>query len=166
MLSKSFNLERVIKARGFTLVEMMITLAILGVLATAVFPMGKLAVQRGKEQNLRHALEQIRTAIDAYKQAVDEGKIIRSGGGSGYPETLNALVDGVENVKDPKRGKIYFLRQIPRDPFAPEILSADVTWAKRSYNSPPESPAEGEDVFDVHSKSLDIGINGIAYKEW
>lgn len=152
--------------KGFTLVEMMITLAILGVLATAVFPMGKLAVQRHKEQNLRHALEQIRTAIDAYKQAVDEGKIIKSGGDSGYPDTLKVLVEGVENAKDPKKGKVYFLRQIPRDPFSPENLPADATWAKRSYTSPPDHPAEGDDVFDVHSKSSGIGINGIGYKEW
>lgn len=153
-------------SNGFTLVEMIITLAILGVLATAVFPMGKLAIQRHKEQELRHALLQIRTAIDAYKQAADEGKIIKSGGDSGYPKTLEDLVDGVENARDPKRTKIYFLRQIPRDPFALDILPADGTWAKRSYVSPPDQPAEGDDVFDVHSKSTTIGINGIEYSKW
>lgn len=152
--------------RGFTLVEMMITLAILGVLATAIFPMGKLAVQRHKEQNLRHGLEQIRTAIDAYKQATDEGKIIKSANDSGYPKTLEVLVEGVDNAKDPKRGKIYFLRQLPRDPFAADNIPAEATWSKRSYISPPDQPAEGDDVFDIHSKSLETGINGIAYKEW
>lgn len=152
--------------RGFTLVEMMITLAILGVLATAIFPMGKLAVQRHKEQDLRRGLEQIRTAIDAYKQATDEGKIIRSANDSGYPRTLEALVEGVDNAKDPKRGKIYFLRQLPRDPFALDNIPAEATWSKRSYISPPDQPAEGDDVFDIHSKSLETGINGIAYKEW
>lgn len=151
---------------GFTLIEMIITLVILGVLATAVFPMGKLAVQRHKEQELRHALQQIRTAIDAYKQAADEGRIVRSSDDAGYPKKLEALVDGVDNAKDPRSGKIYFLRQIPRDPFADESLSDAATWAKRSYASPPDRPAEGEDVFDIHSKSSSFGINGIPYKEW
>lgn len=151
---------------GFTLIEMIITLAILGILATAVFPMGKLAVQRHKEQDLRHALQQVRTAIDAYKQAADEGKIIRSSDDSGYPKRLEALVVGVDNAKDPKRGKIFFLRQIPRDPFADESLPASATWAKRSYTSPPDQPAEGDDVFDIHSMSSSLGISGIPYKEW
>jgi general secretion pathway protein G len=153
-------------SKGFTLVEMIITLAVLGMLATAVFPMGKLAVQRHKERDLRHALQQIRTAIDAYKQAADEGKIVRSSDDSGYPKKLEVLVEGVDNVKDPKSGKIYFLRQIPRDPFADEVLPAVATWAKRSYASPPDQPAEGNDVFDIHSKSSSLGINGIPYKEW
>jgi general secretion pathway protein G len=151
---------------GFTLIEMIITLAILGVLATAVFPMSKLAVQRHKEQELRHSLLQLRTAIDAYKQAADEGKVIRSSDDSGYPKTLSSLVEGVVNAKDPTRGKIYFLRQIPRDPFAPDELPANEVWFKRSYASPPDKPLEGDDVFDVHSKSAKIGINGIPYNEW
>lgn len=151
---------------GFTLLEMVITLAILGILATAVFPMGKLAIQRHKEQELRHALEQIRTAIDAYKQAVDEGRIIKSASDSGYPQTLEVLVEGVENAKDPNRGHLYFLRQIPRDPFASDSINASSTWAKRSYASPPDQPTEGADVFDVHSKSNAIAINGSEYKTW
>lgn len=166
MLNHNYILRVTAVYRGFTLVEMMITLTILGVLATAIFPMGKLAVQRHKEQDLRRGLEQIRTAIDAYKQATDEGKIIRSANDSGYPRTLEALVEGVDNAKDPKRGKIYFLRQLPRDPFAPDKIPAEATWLKRSYISPPDQPAEGDDVFDIHSKSLETGINGIAYKEW
>lgn len=145
---------------------MMITLAILGILATAVFPMGKLAIQRHKEQELHHSLEQIRTAIDAYKQAVDEGKIVKSVNDSGYPKTLEALVEGVENTKDPNRGRIYFLRQIPRDPFALDTLQASSTWAKRSYASPPDQPTEGVDVFDVHSKTNGISINDTEYKAW
>lgn len=152
--------------KGFTLIEMIITLAILGVLATAIFPMGKLAVQRHKEQDLRHALQQIRTAIDTYKQVADEGRIVRSSDDAGYPKKLEVLVEGVDNAKDPRSGKIYFLRQIPRDPFADEGLPATATWAKRSYASPPDRPAEGNDVFDIHSKSSSLGINGIPYKEW
>lgn len=151
---------------GFTLIEMVITLAILGILATAVFPMGKLAVQRNKEKELRHSLQQIRTAIDAYKQASDEGKITRSSDDSGYPKKLVALVEGVDNAKNPRGGKIYFLRQIPRDPFANNELQAEATWEKRSYASPPDNPEDGIDVFDVHSKSPKLGINGIPYNEW
>lgn len=151
---------------GFTLIEMIITLAILGILATAVFPMGKLAVQRSKESELQHALQKIRTAIDTYKQAADEGRIIRSNDETGYPPNLSSLVDGVDNAKALKGGKIYFLRKIPRDPFSADDLQADATWAKRSYASPPDQPQEGKDVFDVHSKSTRVGINGIPYNEW
>lgn len=151
---------------GFTLIEMMITLAILGILASAVFPMGKLAVQRTKEKDLRHALLQIRTAIDAYKQAADEGRIARSSDSSGYPESLDVLVEGVLDVKNPRGGKMYFLRRIPRDPFADLELQPKATWGKRSYASPPDNPKEGDDVFDVYSKSKKLGINGVPYNEW
>lgn len=151
---------------GFTFIEIMVTLAILSVLASASFPLMKLSEKRSKEQELRSALRQIRTAIDNYKRAVDEGLIVRSFTDTGYPPNLMILVNGVENAKDPNHSRLYFLRKLPRDPFATNIGSSNQTWGKRSYASPPDQPAEGADVFDIYSLSEGEGINGIPYREW
>jgi general secretion pathway protein G len=123
--------------------------------------------QRAKEQDLRRSLREIREAIDAYKQASDEGRIPKKLGESGYPRRLEDLVAGVEDQKNPKKQRIYFLRRIPRDPMARDPSREPLdTWGKRSYASPPDEPSEGEDVFDVFSLSTAIGINGRPYREW
>jgi general secretion pathway protein G len=152
---------------GFTLIEVLITLAIVALLASMAMPLAELTVKRSQEQDLRRGLREIRVAIDAYKQAVDEGRIPKSMGASGYPKSLEVLVEGVDDAKSPNKARIYFLRRIPRDPFvANPGLRAAATWGKRSYASPPDAPKEGDDVFDMYSLHDGLGINGIPYREW
>jgi len=154
-------------AGGFTLIELVITVAIVAILASVAMPLNELVVQRSKEQDLRRALREIREAIDVYKQASDEGRIQKRVGESGYPRKLADLVEGAEDQKSPKKERIYFLRRLPRDPLAtePGIAAAD-TWGKRSYASPPDEPKDGDDVFDVFTLAPGKGINGRPYREW
>ncbi len=156
-----------VAARGFTLIELVITVAIVALLASVALPVSELAVQRTKEQELRRTLRQIREAIDLHKQASDEGRIRKSVGDSGYPKKLEDLAEGVDDQKSAKKEKIYFLRRIPRDPLnADPTLSAAASWGKRSYASPPDDPREGDDVFDVFSLAPGKGINGQPYRDW
>jgi general secretion pathway protein G len=154
-------------SRGFTLVELMVTVAIVALLASIGLPLAELAVRRQKEQALHGALREIRTAIDAYKLASDQGRIRKSAEQSGYPDSLDALVRGVEDARSPGQEKIYFLRRLPRDPLFPDAQArAADTWGKRSYASPPDAPREGADVYDVYSLDPGAGLNGVAYKDW
>jgi general secretion pathway protein G len=156
------------QAGGFTLIEMLVTVAIVAMLASVALPLMELSVQRGKEQDLRRSLRELREAIDAYKRAADEGRIARPADQSGYPPTLVALVEGVPESQSPRPGaKIYFLRRVPRDPFFNDPNTApEQTWGLRSYDSPPDSPRPGTDVFDVYSLSRGTGLSGIPYKDW
>jgi len=155
------------RARGFTLVELLVTLAIVGILASAALPLAELAVQRQKEMELSRSLREIRAALDAHKKAWDEGRMEKKVGQSGYPPTLETLVQGVVDAKDPQKKRIYFLRRLPADPFHDgEPAPPAQTWGKRSYASPPDAPAEGADVFDVYSRSTRAGLNGIPYRQW
>ncbi|HEY0974624.1 MAG TPA: type II secretion system protein [Solimonas sp.] len=151
---------------GFTLIEMMVTVVIISILATVAFPMAEVAARRSKEQELRRGLREIRNALDAYRTAVDEERIERVVGSSGYPKQLRVLVEGVVDARNPSGGRIMFLRRIPRDPFADRELLAEQTWGLRSYESPPENPKPGKDVFDVYSLSKQTGLNGVPYSEW
>jgi general secretion pathway protein G len=155
------------RARGFTLIELVVTVAIVGLLATAVFPLARLTMQRDKEAELRSALREIRTAIDAYKVATDQGRVQKEVDASGYPPTLQTLVDGVEDASSDKKVMIYFLRRIPRDPMFPDgAASAADTWGLRNYASPPDAPQSGDDVYDVYSLASGKGINGVPYHDW
>ena len=153
--------------RGFTLIELLVTLAILALLGTLVVPVTQVTVQRKQEQELRRALRDIRHGIDAYKKAYDEGRIARSINSTGYPKNLEVLVEGVPDLRSPKRAKLFFLRRVPRDPFSGDSELADAeTWGKRSYASEAEDPQDGEDVYDVYSKSERSGLNDIPYRKW
>lgn len=159
-------MKRITRAQGFTLVELVITVAIVGVLALMAVPLLEVAAQRQKETELRTALRQIRTAIDAYHQAVKDKKIEAPVDATGYPPNLEALVEGVPDITHPERRRIHFLRRLPRDPMNPDAtLSAAETWGLRSYESPADAPSPGEDVYDVYSQSERVGLNGVPYRE-
>lgn len=155
-------------ADGFSFVELMASLAIMAALLLIAVPTAQTVVQRHRESNLRDALSTIRGAIDDYKQAVETGRITTDLGDSGYPPNLTALVEGVEDQRDPEGRMIYFLRRMPSDPFYPggtDIPAAEA-WGLRSYASPPDAPEEGADVFDVYSTSGETGLNGVPYRDW
>ena len=163
-------------ARGFTLIELVITVALVGVVALTALPLYELVTTRTKEAELRLALRTIRSALDAYKGAVDRGVVSTPTGTSGYPPSLDELVQGVDvNVSKnaitidgrvPMR-RIVFLRQIPRDPFFPDATTlAQQTWNTRAYGSPPDDPQPGADVFDVSSKSRRTALAGGTYSTW
>ena len=152
--------------RGLTLLELLIAMAILGVLASAVLPVAEVTVTRTKELELRRSLRSIRTAIDEYKADYDKAKagnkIITSVNETGYPKSLDDLVDG----KD--WGDLYpyprkYLRRIPKDPFD----DTDQGWGLRSYVDEPDSTVwGGEDVYDVYSQSSAVGLDGTPYNTW
>jgi general secretion pathway protein G len=152
---------------GFSLVELTVVVAIMAVLASSAVPLYELHVKREKEQELRVGLRQIREALDAYKRAIQDGRIARKADESEYPRKLEDLVTGIPDIKDPEKRKIYFLRRLPRDPMSEdESLSAAETWGKRAYESPPDNPQEGDDVFDIFSRSQNTGLNGVPYDKW
>lgn len=171
---------------GFTYIELMVAVAIMGILALSVAPLSDWLRQRSQESQLRDALQQIRRAIDAYKKAADEGTIDKPEGASGYPPNLLILARGVPSkaagstssssqtakpVGQPPAAAesrtLYFLRRIPRDPFYPDPqVPAELTWGLRSSESPPERPEPGKDVFDVYSQSPRRAIDGTFYRNW
>lgn len=153
--------------RGFTLVEMVMTVAIVGILASAAMPLASLVSQRNKEQELRQSLMQIRQAIDDHRKAFDSGKIAKGITDSGFPKSLKDLTEGVVDQTSPDKKRIRFLRRLPRDPLHndPSVKPED-TWGLRSYESPPDDPSPGKDVFDIYSLDKGVGLNGIPYSKW
>ena len=153
--------------RGFTLIEMIVTLALLGTLAAAAIPLAQHYHQQRKETQLREALRQLRSAIDRYKRAGDEGLIEKKAADNGYPPTLKALVDGIADKTSANGARLYFLRHIPRDPMCDcSGQSNEQTWQLRASTQPPDDFSGGKDVFDIRSSSQAIGLNGVAYAQW
>ena len=153
------------RLHGYSLIELMVVMAVLGILAMAVFPLAELTVQRDRERELKRGLWEVRDAIDAYKRAVDAGTVAAAAGASGFPPSLDALVAGAPNPKDSNRVQ-YFLRRVPRDPFADEGTAAVKTWGLRSFDSPADRPRPGADVYDVYSLSDKTGLNGVPLRDW
>ena len=158
---------------GFTLIELIVTVAILAILASSAMPMIQMSVQRHKENQLRTNLRQIRLALDAYKLAIDEGRIKKNIDESGYPPNLSILVLGVKDEKSADDAKIKFLRNIPLDPmtrvdtdYLANNNEPNSNWGLRSYKSDANNPVSGDDVYDVYSKSEQVGINGVPYAQW
>lgn len=150
--------------RGVSYLELVAVCAILVVLASAILPVGRVAVQRQRELELRRALREVRRAIDQYKQAVDQGQIGGTEvklGSEGYPPDLETLVKGVKRVGALDR-KIKFLRRIPKDP-----ITGEEEWGLRCYQDDPDSTSWcGENVWDVYSKSTSKGLDGTIYNTW
>jgi len=149
--------------RGFSYIEILVSLCLMGVLAASIFPITKLLSRYEKEKQLKLSLLEIRVAIDRYKAASDSGVIPeRYRTESGYPPNLDVLL-GVRSERD---GKIYrFLRRIPDDPFF-KPKNNESTWGIRSYSTEKDSPAYKGDVYDVYSKSDSQGSNGLKYRQW
>ncbi|MBI4460014.1 MAG: type II secretion system protein [Acidobacteria bacterium] len=148
--------------RGLTLVELIVAVAILSILSMVALPLANVSVKRERERELRLNLREIRTAIDRYKDASDRGVIRVELGTEGYPPTLEILAEGVPMANSPDGKKLKFLRRVPRDP-----MTNSTEWALRSYQDPLDSTAwGGENVFDVHSRSLATALDGSQYSEW
>ncbi len=159
-------MSRLPRARGFTFIELMTTLAILGVLVLVAAPLGQVVAQRRKEHELRVALVEIRQGIDDYKRATEQGRILLKIGDSGYPPNLEVLVQGVPDVHSPTRQTIFFLRRIPADPFSADQTRPTASWGLRAYASSSDDPHPGADVYDVYAQSTATGLNGVPYRQW
>lgn len=151
---------------GFTLIEMVVVVMLVAILASAAMPLATLQQRRAQEAELRQALRTLRTAIDDYKAAWDAGRIEKRADETGYPPNLLVLVQGVPDVSQAAKPRIYFLRRLPRDPLADRQLPPEQTWGLRAYASPPDSPAAGADVFDVYSRASGTGLDGTPYRSW
>ncbi|MBL8288686.1 MAG: prepilin-type N-terminal cleavage/methylation domain-containing protein [Rubrivivax sp.] len=156
--------------RGFTLLELVVALALVGVLALVALPLAEVTSTRVKEAELKRSLRVIRGALDQYKAAVDAGQLPRAASESGYPPTLEVLTRplAVQGAAEGEPGVLVLLRQLPRDPFATDRrLAAAATWRTRAYGSAGDAwDAGGRDVFDVASSSNAVALDGSRYEQW
>lgn len=152
---------------GFTLVEMLVVLAVVGLLASMSLPLADIVVQRDREQQLRRSLWLIRDAIDEYKKARELGAFPAEPGTSLYPPSLGALTLLRADARPQAQGRsLRFLREVPRDPFADPSLPSTETWRLRSFLSEASDPKPGADVYDVHSSSNNKALDGTLLKDW
>jgi general secretion pathway protein G len=147
------------KSLGFSFIELMVVLSVLAIIAGLVFPLIEITLLRQKEAALKQGLADIRHALDAYQQASTAG-LMSTPTASGYPATLQHLV----THKAPSGGT--FLRSVPADPFHTKQTTSAATWRLRAYNSTPDDPKPGTDIFDVYSSSDQLGSNGLPYSQW
>ena len=147
--------------RGFTLIELMITVLVISVLVGLAVPLARNTIKREKEFELHTALREVRTAIDKYKDASDKGLIMVKVDTEGYPENLQVLVDGVQLAGQVDK-KLKLLRRIPKDP-----MTNSTEWGQRSYQDDPTSSSwGGQNVFDIYTKSEGTALDGSKYKDW
>lgn len=149
-------------SHGFTLIELIITVMIIGILAGMAVPLARNSIQREREFALRAALREMRVAIDKYKEASDRGFLQVKVGTEGYPESLEVLVEGVQMVGQVDK-KLKFLRKIPADP-----MTNSTEWGLRAYQDDPKMGSSwgGQNVFDVYTKSEGTAFDGTKYKDW
>ncbi len=143
---------------GVTLVELIVTVAILAILASAAVPITRFEKKREKERELHYDLWTMRRAIDNYKDAADKNAFQTKVDSQGYPPDLQTLVNGV----DVQGKKVKFLRRIPVDP-----MTGKDEWGQRSMQDDPDSDSfGGQNLFDVYSKSTDTALDGTKYSTW
>jgi general secretion pathway protein G len=151
--------------QGYSFVELLIVTAILFILASVVMPLAQVTSQRQRESELRASLRQVRTAIDKFKDAVDQGRVAQTevaAGSEGYPPDLETLVEGVPLLNDQTGAKLKFLRRIPIDP-----MTKTTEWGLRAYQDKPDATTWGRgNVFDLYSKSSGTALDGTKYKDW
>ena len=151
--------------RGYTFIELLIVTTILLVLASAVMPLAQVTSQRQREAELRRSLRELRTAIDAFKNAVDLGLIPTTElepGNEGYPPTLDILVEGISAANDASGRQLRFLRRIPIDP-----TTGASDWGLRSYQDSPDATTWGrQNVYDVYTRSSGTALDGTDYTDW
>ena len=150
---------------GYSFIELIVVSAIVAILASAIMPLARVTMQRQREIELRRDLRDIRTAIDKFKDAADQGVIPTtelSTGSEGYPQTLDMLVEGVTLAKDASGRRLKFLRRIPIDP-----MTSSTQWGLRAYQDKPDSTSwGGQNVYDVHSTSDARALDGTRYRDW
>jgi general secretion pathway protein G len=143
---------------GLTLIELIVTVAILAIVASAAVPIARFQVKREKERELRYDLWQMRDSIDHYKDAAERGAFQTKVDSYNYPPDLQTLVDGV----DVQGKKVRFLRRIPVDP-----MTGKADWGMRSMQDDPTSDSfGGQNLFDVYSKSPETALDGTKYSDW
>ncbi len=152
-------------SRGYSFVELIVVGAIVAILASAIMPLARVTMQRQREIELRRNLREIRTAIDKFKDAADQGVIPTtelSTGSEGYPATLETLVEGVAMAKDATGRRLKFLRRVPIDP-----MTGSAAWGLRSYQDKPDATSwGGQNVYDVRTTSDGRALDGTVYRDW